>query len=109
MSVVVGEESDTSRSSFLLNMFTDEEHSVYVDIDASQAGNEARFINDFHGTGQVCCLSVDGKLSVEPYLDPLEAAGRRKGGRNLFGDFGNGNFFERRFTRAPFDKWSTKS
>lgn len=105
----MGEESDTSRSSFLLNMFTDEEHSVYVDIDASQAGNEARFINDFHGTGQVCCLSVDGKLSVEPYLVLREAARHRKGGRNLFGDFGNGNFFERRFTRAPFDKWSTKS
>ena len=49
--VVVGEELDTSTSSYLLNLFTDEDASVYIDIDAARAGNEARFLNDYHGTG----------------------------------------------------------
>ena len=49
--VVIGNEHDTSTSSYLLNIFTDEEVGAYIDIDASQCGNEARFVNDFHGTG----------------------------------------------------------
>lgn len=57
MRVVVGEEHDTSNSSYLLNLFTHDGSenaqgdgvSVYIDIDAARAGNEARFLNDYHG------------------------------------------------------------
>ena len=65
VNVVVGEETDTSKSSYLLNIFTDEEQGVYVDIDASRAGNESRFINDFHGTG------LTANSQFWPYFDPV--------------------------------------
>jgi hypothetical protein len=62
--VVIGNEHDTSTSSYLLNIFTDEEVGAYIDIDASQCGNEARFVNDFHGTG------ADGpNAQFWPYFD----------------------------------------
>jgi len=55
--VVVGDDKDTSRSSYLLNLFTHDGSvsggkTVHIDIDAAKAGNEARFLNDFHGTGK---------------------------------------------------------
>ncbi|KAL1521246.1 hypothetical protein AB1Y20_020917 [Prymnesium parvum] len=96
ISVVVGEESDVNRSSYLLNMFTDEEHSVYVDIDASQIGNEARFINDYHGTGQ------PANSQFWPYFD--EHTGEKRmsiktikpvaSGQEILVDYG-GRFFEK--------------
>ena len=51
VSVTVGDEYDTNKSSYLLNIFKDEDAGVYVDIDAARCGNEGRFVNDFHGTG----------------------------------------------------------
>ena len=42
--VVVGDEHDTCTSSYLLNLFTDEESSVFIDIDAAHSGNEARLL-----------------------------------------------------------------
>ena len=73
-SLATGTEHDTSKSSYLLNLFTDDEAGVWcvllraapsrlrasalssacapsrrVDIDAAAAGNEARFLNDYHG------------------------------------------------------------
>jgi len=96
VSVVVGEESDTNRSSYLLNIFTDEEQAVYVDIDASRAGNESRFINDFHGTGQ------QPNSQFWPYYD--ETTGEKRMaiktikpiscGQEILVDYG-GRFFER--------------
>ena len=50
--MVVGEEPDTNRSSFLLNLFKDDEAGVYIDIDAARCGNEGRFVNDYHGTAE---------------------------------------------------------
>ncbi len=49
VSVVLGDEHDTNRSSYLLNLFSDEESAIYIDVDAARAGNEARFLNDWHG------------------------------------------------------------
>ena len=49
VSITLGDEHDTNKSSFLLNLFNSEEHMVYIDVDAARAGNEARFLNDFHG------------------------------------------------------------
>ena len=49
VAITHGQEHDTSKSSYLLNLFTDDEAGVWVDIDAASAGNEARFLNDWHG------------------------------------------------------------
>ena len=43
--------SEFNRSSYLLNLYTNEDEGVYIDIDAADAGNEARFVNDHNGTG----------------------------------------------------------
>ena len=96
VNVVVGEETDTSKSSYLLNIFTDEEQGVYVDIDASRAGNESRFINDFHGTGQ------QPNSQFWPYYD--ETTGEKRmaiktikpiiSGQEILVDYG-GRYFER--------------
>lgn len=49
VSITLGDEHDTNKSSYLLNLFHSEEHMLYIDVDAARAGNEARFLNDFHG------------------------------------------------------------
>lgn len=40
-----------NRSSYLLNLYSNPEEGVYIDIDAAHAGNESRFANDYRGTG----------------------------------------------------------
>ena len=51
VSIVSDDDHDTSKSSYLLNLFKDDEAGVYIDIDAASCGNEGRFVNDYHGTG----------------------------------------------------------
>ena len=40
-----------NRSSYLLNIYSNKEEGVYIDIDAERCGNESRFANDYRGTG----------------------------------------------------------
>jgi len=42
VSITLGDEHDTNKSSYLLNLFTSEEHALYIDVDAARAGNEVR-------------------------------------------------------------------
>jgi hypothetical protein len=46
VSITLGDEHDTNKSSYLLNLFHSEEHMLYIDVDAARAGNEVRL-----GTG----------------------------------------------------------
>ena len=65
VSVVVGDDHDTNKSSYLLNLFRDDEAGVFIDIDAARCGNEGRFVNDYHGTG------MPPNAQFWPYYDPV--------------------------------------
>jgi SET domain-containing protein len=96
VSVVVGDEHDTNRSSYLLNLFKDEEAGVYVDIDAARCGNEGRFVNDFRGTG------MKPNAQFWPYFDSVTGEKRMAvksiapilSGQEVLVDYG-GAYFEK--------------
>lgn len=94
--VVAGEEHDTNSSSYLLNLFTHEDSQTYIDVDANLAGNEARFLNDYHGTGS------PPNAQFWPHFDPNSGEKRIAVktiadvpcGAELLVDYG-GRYFER--------------
>jgi len=97
ISVVVGEEPDSNRSSFLLNLFKEDEAGVYIDIDAARCGNEGRFVNDYHGTG-----ASGPNAQFWPYFDVTTGEKRMSiksiapltSGEEIFVDYG-GMYFEK--------------
>jgi hypothetical protein len=97
VSIVDDQEHDTNKSSFILNLFKDEEAGVFVDIDAAQCGNEARFVNDYHGTG-----ADRPNAQFWPYFDPVTGEKRMAiktiapvpSGSEILVDYG-GSYFEK--------------